>query len=96
MPSATPGQTPGPGRDGVDPRPEVAALPPWTVVHLHEAQTGGGNDGWTENAVLPGDSQLAEFPNDQQATTLWYHDHAMAITRLERDERADGDVPNPR
>ncbi len=73
--------TPGPGRGGVA-RPEVAALPPWTVVHLHGAQTGGGNDGWTENAMLPGNSQLAEYPNDQQATTLWYHDHAMAITAL--------------
>jgi len=74
--------TPGPGRDGAEPRPEVAALPPWTVVHLHGARTGGGNDGWTENAVLPGDAQLSEYPNDQQATTLWYHDHAMAITSL--------------
>jgi spore coat protein A len=80
--SAAPFDTPGPGRDGVDPRADVAALPPWTVVHLHGAQTGGGNDGWTENAVLPGNSQLAEYPNDQQATALWYHDHAMAITAL--------------
>ncbi|MGH8904550.1 MAG: multicopper oxidase family protein [Egibacteraceae bacterium] len=80
--SATPFETPVPGRDGGTPRPEVVALPPWTVVHLHGARTGGGNDGWTENAVLPGNSQLAEYPNDQQATTLWYHDHAMAITAL--------------
>jgi FtsP/CotA-like multicopper oxidase with cupredoxin domain len=68
--SATPFDTPGPGRDGVEPREDVAALPPWTVVHLHGAQTGAGNDGWTENAVLPGNSQLVEYPNDQQATTL--------------------------
>ncbi|MDQ3763906.1 MAG: multicopper oxidase domain-containing protein [Actinomycetota bacterium] len=80
--SATPGETPGPGRDGATPLEDVAALPPWTVVHLHGAQTGGGNDGWTENAVLPGNSQLAEYPNDQRATALWYHDHAMAITAL--------------
>ncbi|HKR49156.1 MAG TPA: multicopper oxidase domain-containing protein [Pseudonocardiaceae bacterium] len=72
----------GPGRDGVDPRPEVAALPPWTVVHLHGAKTGGGNDGWPDNAILPGDSQLAEYPNDQRAATMWYHDHAMAITAM--------------
>ncbi len=78
----SPFDTPGPGRDGAEPRPEVAALPPWTVVHLHGAETGGGNDGWPENAVLPGNSQLAEYPNNQQATTLWYHDHAMAITAL--------------
>jgi spore coat protein A len=50
-------------------------------VHLHGARTPAGNDGHTENAVLPGDSQLAEYPNDQPATTLWYHDHAMDITR---------------
>ncbi|MGH3981727.1 MAG: multicopper oxidase family protein [Pseudonocardiaceae bacterium] len=80
--SETPFQTPGPGRDGVDPREDVAVLPPWTVVHLHGARTGGGNDGWTENAVLPGNAQLAEYPNDQRATALWYHDHAMAITAL--------------
>jgi FtsP/CotA-like multicopper oxidase with cupredoxin domain len=59
----------------------VAELPAWTVVHLHGARTGGGNDGWPHNAVLKGDSQLAEYPNDQQATALWYHDHAMNITR---------------
>lgn len=80
--SATPFATPGPGREGVEPRKDVAVLPPWPVVHLHGARTGGGNDGWTENGVLPGDSQLAEYPNDQPSTTLWYHDHAMAITAL--------------
>lgn len=74
--------TPGPGRDGAEPLADVAALIPWTVVHLHGSRTGGGNDGWTENATLRGDAQLAEYPNDQQATTLWYHDHAMAVTNL--------------
>ncbi|MGH3782893.1 MAG: multicopper oxidase family protein, partial [Pseudonocardiaceae bacterium] len=74
--------TPGPGRDGAAPLPDVAALPPWTVVHLHGARTGGANDGWPENAVLPGNAQPSEYPNDQQATALWYHDHAMAITSL--------------
>lgn len=72
----------GPGRNGAEPLPAVAALLPWTVVHLHGARTGAGNDGWTDNAVLTGDAQLAEYPNDQQATMLWYHDHAMAITNL--------------
>jgi len=50
-------------------------------VHLHGARTGGGNDGWAENAVLTGNSQLSEYPNDQQAMGLWYHDHGMDITR---------------
>lgn len=74
--------TPGPGRDGAEPRADIAALPPWLVVHLHGARSNGGNDGWTENAVLPGETQLAEYLNDQRATTLWYHDHAMGITSL--------------
>ncbi len=71
-----------PGREGADPRGDVAALPPWTAVHLHGAVTGGGNDGWAENAVLPGHAQLSEYPNQQAATGLWYHDHAMHITHL--------------
>ncbi|MGH3602552.1 MAG: multicopper oxidase domain-containing protein [Pseudonocardiaceae bacterium] len=75
-------RTSGPGRDGVAPLPDVAALPSRTVVHLHGARTGGGNDGWPENAVLPGNAQLSEYPNDQRATALWYHDHAKAITSL--------------
>jgi o-aminophenol oxidase len=70
-----------PGSQGVPPRADVAKIPPWTVVHLHGAVTGGGNDGWTENGVSPGDAQLSEYPNDQPSGTFWYHDHAMAITR---------------
>jgi o-aminophenol oxidase len=72
--------TAGPGRDGVEPRADMAALPPWTVVHLHGAATNAWNDGWTENAMLPGNLQRSEYPNRQRATALWYHDHAMGIT----------------
>jgi FtsP/CotA-like multicopper oxidase with cupredoxin domain len=60
----------------------AADLPAWTVVHLHGALTNGGNDGWAHNATLNGHSQLTEYPNGQQATTLWYHDHGMAVTRF--------------
>ncbi|MBW4720475.1 multicopper oxidase family protein [Saccharothrix obliqua] len=67
---------------GVTPIEGVADLPSWNVVHLHGARTGGGNDGWAHNSVLKGASQLAEYPNEQPAMTLWYHDHAMAITRF--------------
>nr|AXL05550.1 copper oxidase [uncultured bacterium] len=79
----------------------VAELPPWNVVHLHGALTNGGNDGWAHNGMLPGSTQLAEYPNRQAATALWYHDHAMAVTRfnvhvgligmyLVRDDEEDG------
>jgi len=60
----------------------VADLPPWNVVHLHGALTNGGHDGWAHNGMLPGSTQLTEYPNRQAATALWYHDHAMAVTRF--------------
>ena len=60
----------------------VAELPAWTVVHLHGARTNASNDGWAHNAGLTGTSQLTEYQNRQQAMPLWYHDHAMAITRF--------------
>ena len=31
---------------------------------------------------LPGQQATVLYPNDQDAATLWYHDHAMGITRL--------------
>ncbi|MFE4593895.1 O-aminophenol oxidase PhsA [Streptomyces laurentii] len=70
-----------PGREGAEPIKEVTALPAWSVTHLHGAQTGGGNDGWADNAVGFGDAQLSEYPNDHPAVQYWYHDHAMNITR---------------
>ena len=30
---------------------------------------------------MPGSSRL-HYPNHQDATTLWYHDHTMGINRL--------------
>jgi FtsP/CotA-like multicopper oxidase with cupredoxin domain len=68
--------------DGVKLIDGVASLPPWNVVHLHGALTNGGNDGWAHNAMVPGNAQLTEYPNRQAATALWYHDHAMAVTRF--------------
>jgi len=59
----------------------LADLTPWTVTHLHGGRTAPASDGWTENAALPGQATLARYDNDQPATLLWYHDHAMGITR---------------
>ncbi|GLX10964.1 multicopper oxidase domain-containing protein [Microbispora sp. NBRC 16548] len=69
-----------PGRGGAQPLAEVSTLPAWVVTHLHGGVTGGDNDGWPENGIPFGAGQLAEYPNDQRAATLWYHDHAMDIT----------------
>ncbi|MFI6319434.1 multicopper oxidase family protein [Nonomuraea sp. NPDC050556] len=68
-----------PGRDGATPRADVAAIPPWLVVHLHGAITGAGNDGWSENGLASGETQAVEYLNDQPSTALWYHDHGMHV-----------------
>jgi len=83
-PTRTPGYrnpdgTPLPGAELIE---GLAELTSWTVVHLHGACTNGGADGWAHNAVLRGSSQLCEYPNEQQSAALWYHDHAMAVTRF--------------
>jgi FtsP/CotA-like multicopper oxidase with cupredoxin domain len=70
-----------PGREGRVADPGVTALRPWTVTHLHGGRTAAGSDGWTENAVFPGESTLCSYDNDQSATMLWYHDHALGVTR---------------
>jgi spore coat protein A len=51
-------------------------------VHLHGGRTAAVSDGWTENACLSGQFTTSDYANDQQATLLWYHDHAMGITRF--------------
>ncbi|MEU6407001.1 multicopper oxidase domain-containing protein [Streptomyces sp. NPDC046985] len=71
-----------PGTAGTQAVPGVADLPPWAAVHLHGMLAGGGNDGWMENLIGPGDVQLSAYPNDQAATTLWYHDHTHHVSRF--------------
>ncbi len=60
-----------------------------TVVHVHGAQVLPESDGypeaWTTSDGKTGptyDPSPSRYPNDQPATTLWYHDHALGITRL--------------
>ncbi len=59
------------------PSPAVRVVP-----HLHGARTFSESDGMTEDWFPPGQSALYQYPNQQRAATLWYHDHAMGITRL--------------
>jgi FtsP/CotA-like multicopper oxidase with cupredoxin domain len=70
-----------PGREGRPVDANVAALKPWIVTHLHGGRTAAGSDGWTEDAVFTGQSTVCNYDNDQAATMLWYHDHALGITR---------------
>jgi spore coat protein A len=58
-------------------KPEVRA-----VTHVHGARVPADSDGWPEDWYEPGHSALFHYPGAQDATSLWYHDHAMGITRL--------------
>ena len=54
-----------------------------TVFHLHGGHIPAAVDGYPEDAFLPGSAPVTYvYPNDQQAGFLWYHDHAMGVTRL--------------
>ena len=53
-----------------------------TVVHLHGGRTPPQFDGYPELWFKPGQSATYYYPNQQNATLLFYHDHAMGITRL--------------
>jgi spore coat protein A len=76
-------------------KPEVRA-----VVHVHGAKAPPESDGYPEDWYVSGKSVTYRYPNQQEASTLWYHDHAMGINRLNiyaglfglyliRDERED-------
>lgn len=60
-----------------------------TAVHVHGARVLPDSDGYPE-AWSSSDGKLgpspaaspARYPNRQQSATLWYHDHALGITRL--------------
>jgi spore coat protein A len=75
-----------PGYDGYD--IQHNGIP--TVTHLHGSHSGAGLDGspesfYTPNWAIKGPAWKFKnylYPNDQPASTLWYHDHALGITRL--------------
>lgn len=60
------------------------------VTHLHGAHTGPGLDGNPDAFFSPGYHirgpdwvfKTYDYPNDQPAGFLWYHDHTLGITRL--------------
>lgn len=61
-----------------------------TVTHLHGGHTESGSDGLPDAWFTPGFGQIGRqwvtdtytYHNDQEASTLWYHDHTLGITRL--------------
>src|SRR5579885_1225370 len=58
-------------------KPEVRV-----AIHLHGAKVPPASDGYPEDWRAPGKSSLYYYPNQQDAASLWYHDHALGITRL--------------
>lgn len=66
----------------VDSCPHGAEDAAKTVVHLHGAHVPAEFDGYPEDTFLPGQAAVYDYPNDQLPAMLWYHDHALGITRL--------------
>jgi FtsP/CotA-like multicopper oxidase with cupredoxin domain len=64
--------------------------PPPVVTHLHGAEVSSAFDGAPDAWFTPGLADKGKgfvtntytYPNAQQATTLWFHDHVLGITRL--------------
>jgi FtsP/CotA-like multicopper oxidase with cupredoxin domain len=78
-----------------DPLEEMGSLspyagPPPVVTHLHGAEGpsafDGAPDAWfTPRLAHKGQgfvTNIYNYPNRQEATTLWFHDHALGMTRL--------------
>jgi FtsP/CotA-like multicopper oxidase with cupredoxin domain len=66
------------------------------VTHLHGGEVQSTSDGgpeawWTASgdhgptystkSATEANAAIFEYPNDQLPTTLWYHDHALGVTR---------------
>ncbi len=93
-----------------------------TVPHLHggevQSTSDGGPDAWftpdnhpiypqiTGPAWNSGVTNVYQYPNTQEAATIWYHDHALGATRLNvyaglagfyllRDNQDNGLISNP-
>jgi spore coat protein A, manganese oxidase len=63
------------------------------VVHLHGGEMPSGSDGGPSAWFMPGgtpygptyqvnQSSISTYPNQQEATTLWYHPHDDGLTRI--------------
>ncbi len=52
------------------------------ITHVHGAAIPSGSDGWPTECYGPGQRRADHYHNQQPATTIWYHDHAMDQTGL--------------
>ena len=58
------------------------ATAPRAAVHLHGGNTDPASDGDPMDFFGQGVSKTYHYGNTQEAAGLWYHDHALGITRL--------------
>lgn len=80
-----------PLKDSIDPTLPGADLPSGRAIpHLHGGHTAAQFDGtpnqwWTADGATGPDYVTDTFTylNDQPAALYWYHDHALAVTRLQ-------------
>ncbi|GAA1592783.1 multicopper oxidase family protein [Kribbella sancticallisti] len=81
-------KTPIWGYNGIFPGPTIRArknrpivirqhnkLPADAAVHLHGGNVRSSSDGLPGQEIKPGKNRVYIYPNRQQASTLWYHDH---------------------
>jgi spore coat protein A, manganese oxidase len=62
-----------------------AAMDTRILTHLHGGHISAEADGnpyATPDEFVSGQNQTVTYRNDQEAAHLWYHDHALGITRL--------------
>src|SRR3712207_4276589 len=52
----------------------------WTSTHLHGSCSLPEYDGYASDITTPGAYKDYQYPNIQDARTLWYHDHGVHIT----------------
>lgn len=65
------------------PHPGMEHAPPTRIVtHLHGARVPAVSDGYPDDWYGPGKRRLDYYPNGQEATALWCHDHAMGVSRF--------------
>ena len=55
---------------------------PRAAVHLHGGNTASASDGDPLDSFGHGQSRVYHYGNTQDAAGIWYHDHALGITRL--------------
>ncbi len=76
---------------GNDPAWESYGVP--VVTHVHGGHSESASDGLPDQWFTPnyarkgsgfikGDIEPFYYHNDQEAATIWYHDHALGVTRL--------------